>query len=509
MNSLGLAATFVAAGLLAGRLLGFVRELVLAHQFGASIEMDALVLAMAIPDGMTNMVLSGPLAIAIVPVLARHATEDSNDRFDSIAWPLWRIGAVISVLVAAIGLLAAPFLIRFLTPGLDPKTTTIATACLRVAFLAVPFTGAALIASPILQARRSFGAPAAATFVFNLALVVSILLLAPRYGVVGVVWGAVIASLLRAALLHHVVRSFIRQPTTLSMTEEHWRLLSLIPIAIVVSSLRDTYFLIDRAFVAYFPTGGISALAFADRLTQVPLGLAAGVAASSLLPFMALSATRENKRTTGLYTRAGVTFAVICLLPAAVAFTLLSKPLVSSVFMRGAFGVDAVHMTSTVLSILALSMPFQGISAVLTAAMFVTRRQNAVLYVSLGSIALHALVNWIIVPSLGYVGVAVSITLCHVVHAFALAAAMSTRFDFMSAADAGDSVRVGIVTGFTAVLVGFMTHSLLPLLEFSQLTTLVVGLITTVAAFAVGMYILFPVARTATALRARLLPVDP
>lgn len=508
MTSLGQAAVFVAAGMVAGRFLGFVRELLLAHQFGTTVEMDALVVALAIPDGMTNILLGGPLAVAIVPALAEYARDGANDRFNSVAWPLLTIGTCITAVGAAAGVITAPAIIHFLTPGLEQKTAATAATCLRVALLAVPFTGTALIAIPILQARRSFRTPSIATVVFNLTLIASIIVLAPAYGVEGVVWGAVLAAIVRAILLHRAVGAFLRRPTVLSFNNEHWRLLRIIPAAIVASALRDVYLFIDRAFAAHLPAGGISALSYADRLTQLPLGLIAGTAASSLMPFMALSASCKDNCTIGVYTRAGVSFAVITLVPAAIAFSLLAEPIVSSVYMRGAFGPDAVHVTSNALSIIAISVPFQGISAVLTASLFVARRQTAALSISLCAIALHAVTNQMLVPSMGYVGVAISITFCYVVHAFALGALQARRLALLNSSDLLDVAKIGVVTVSTGVILTFTLRLFVPIVGASHEASMVTGFIVTGAAFSAGMFALFPGLRTVTSLRTRLLPTD-
>lgn len=357
------------AGTLAGRVLGFIREALLARRFGLGEELDVLVAALSVPDLLTFFLMGTATSAAIVPYLAKQRANEARGVLASESSALLDAGMLVFLALGCTGALAAGPMIDILAPGLDTVEADRAQELTRWAMIGVLFTGLTLVQGPILQASGHFRSSAFATASYNTVIVAGLLVLWPLIGTATVIGITIFASVVRWLLHERALRQlglrwrpFLhRSPGALAAVA------AAMPAAMAVS-LSDIGILVDRHYASLRQSGALAAVTLADRLVALPLGVVAGSIAVAALP--ALAASRQNteafRRLLAHALWRAVGFATVT----AVGLVVLHQPLVALAFGGGAFTDAEVVLTAKVLACYAPSMPFVAAGLVLGRAAF-------------------------------------------------------------------------------------------------------------------------------------------
>ena len=185
---------------LASRILGFVRQAVIASLFGVGPEADAWFAAFRIPDTLFTLFAGGALVSALIPVYTRY--RDSDDRKDlrRLATGLFNLVAVFMIVVGALGAVFAQPLTDLIVPGFDEPTKELTARATRWLMLSPLLLGLAAVAKGISQSERRFLIPAAGPVFYNMGTIAGGVLLAGQHGIMGLVWGTVAGAFIHLAI---------------------------------------------------------------------------------------------------------------------------------------------------------------------------------------------------------------------------------------------------------------------------------------------------------------------
>ncbi|MFZ5557647.1 MAG: murein biosynthesis integral membrane protein MurJ [Pseudomonadota bacterium] len=350
MNLLRALAT-VSSMTLLSRVLGFVRDVLIARIFGAGLATDAFFVAFRLPNLLRRLFAEGAFSQAFVPVLAeyknRHGLDATRHLVD-------RVAAVLALAVAAVallGVLAAPAIIYVSAPGFakTPERFDLTVALLRITFPYIAFISLTALGAGILNTWSRFWVPAFTPVLLNLCFIGAALWLAPQVDppVMALAWavfaGGIVQLAFQVPFLARIgmlprFRVDFRNPGVR-------RVLALMGPALFGVSVGQISLLINTIFASFLVTGSVSWLYYADRLMEFPSGLLGVALGTVLLPSLAKHHADRSRDEYARLLDWGLRLTVLLTVPAAAALALLAVPLIATLFHHGAFGADDVWMT--------------------------------------------------------------------------------------------------------------------------------------------------------------------
>ncbi len=431
----------LALGNVASRVLGLAREITLTNLFGASAAIDAFNVAIIVPRALYDLLISGHVNSALIPVLSEVAARDGRRE-------LWRLFSallsMVTVLLALLVLLLELFaqqVVGIVGGGLEPHTLTLAADLLRLTAPALIFLGWFSLFAGALYALRIFAWPAFAGVGFNAVIVlVTIALVSPlqivvSVGVSGAQWSqARPANAITAVALGWLAGSLLQlalQLPGLWAARLRWapawrhpalRQIGRLYTPVMFSLLLDT--LVIRSFSYNLATQSIAGatgyMNWATTLTQFPQGLVATAISIAILPtlsrqaaLMTAAARAAFRDTLGL----GLRLAITLILPATAALFVLATPVIALLFEHGAFTATDTQITATALRLYLPGLPFAALDLLLVYAFYA--RQDTLTPALVGALSLlvYILIAIALFPVLGLFSLMIADSVKHIIHA--------------------------------------------------------------------------------------------
>lgn len=366
MNLLG-AFLSVSGWTLVSRIVGLVRDVIIAATFGAGALVDAFFAAFRLPNTLRRFTAEGALTQAFVPAY-KDARRQNPDEAAAFAGNLLFLLAASLSALAALVVLAAPAVIALLAPGL--KEAELAAAMLRIVFPYIVLISIVALFAGILNADSRFRAAAAAPVLLNLCLIAAAWWLAPLMmePITALAWGVLAGGILQTAFIGICVWRARLWPQIRPHRPDAriFRALSKMGQSSLGAGATQINLLINLALASLLPAGSISWLYYADRLMELPAGLLGAALATVVLPALSGSLPQQANKILDEALRLVLLLAA----PAAVGMALLATPTVRTLFAYGAFTANDVAMTAR--AVIAYSAGTIGLVAIrpLAAAFF-------------------------------------------------------------------------------------------------------------------------------------------
>lgn len=414
-KTIGGAALLIALSGVASRVLGFVRDRILASQFGAGDALDAYYAAFRIPDLLYGLLVAGALSAAFVPIFTELISDDKEEE----AWTL--TSGVLTLIALAIGVLSllgilfAPFVLSVLAPGFEAEKLATTITLTRVMLLSPLFLGMSAVFGGVLISLKRFAAYALAPVFYNLGIIFGALFLTEKLGVTGLAWGVVLGAVLHMLIQYPAIkqagfnyRGTLRQFTV--DTRIRKVLLLMIPRSLSMG-VTQISLLAVTAFASLLASGSLAAYTFANNIQSVPLGLF-GVA-FSLAVFPSLSVYAAKKQD-GLFfktlaeTSRRILFFVI---PISIAMIIFRAQFVRVILGAGNFDWEDTIVTFELLKFFAISLFAQSLIPLFARAFFAFQNTKTPLYIALASEAIHIASIPFLLPYFDVEALAIAFTL--------------------------------------------------------------------------------------------------
>ena len=350
-RKLTFAALVLSASVLLSRLLGFVRDALIAYLLGAGSETDAYYAAFTLPDLMNYFLAGGTLSITFIPLYTRFIAkgrDEDGDRLMSVV--LTNMGLLLATMLV-VGEVYAPELVGKLFPGFGARELVRTTELTRIVMPAQLFFYIGGVLAAILMARERFVAVAAVPLVYNFSIIAFGIVLHDSMGVAGFSVGALVGAFLGPFLIPLLaVRRAVPFRLRLNFRDKDFlRYVKLtLPLMLGVSLLTADEW-IGRFFGSSMERGTITWLNNARRLMLVPMALIGQAAGQAALPFLsrlvAQQRTKEMREVLGATLRAAAYLAIVCAAFAAV----YSDAIIAIVYQRGAYLVSDSSRTAAIL----------------------------------------------------------------------------------------------------------------------------------------------------------------
>jgi putative peptidoglycan lipid II flippase len=457
-----LQSTSIVSGMtLLSRVLGLVRDIVFARYFGATIVMDAFIVANRIPNMLRRFFAEGAFSQGFVPVMAQYRARNDHPQarqlVDAVAGTLG-LGLFI---ITLIGVVAAPLLVLMVAPGFvgDDGRFDLASAMTRFTFPYLFFVSLTAFAGGILNTYGKFAAPAFTPVILNVVLIASAMWLSPHLAEPGMAlaYGVLLAGIVQLVFQIPFLAKIhaIPKPRWRPRHEGVRRIGKLMVPAVFGSSVAQVNVLVGGIIASMLGVGKVSLLYYSDRLMEFPLGLFSIALATVTLPH--LSRQHAAASVVGFSHTVDWSMKLVFLIatPAAVGLAVLSEPLVATIFYGGEFSAFDVRMTA--LSLQAFSLGLIGFSVVKILAPAYFAREDTKTPVKVGLVALA--VNLVLSVTLAWTLTRAGYAGTHAGLALAISVAALVNAWLLWRGLRRDGV-VGVSEGWGALLLRFLVANL-------------------------------------------------
>lgn len=363
LRQIGRDGSRVSLAILLSRLVGFLRDMLIAERFGTGALADLFYVAYRIPNMLRELFAEGALSSAFIPALTRTLSQEGPEEARSLYNGVFLILSVLLFMVVTAGEILAPRILGLLAPGwtIDPGRQALGTLMIRIMFPFLYFISLSALLMGVFNARRFFFVPAASPIAFSLALIAATLVPSTFFPgpailllSLGVLLGGVAQWGVQWVLNRRDGGLRLTGNTDLGAAWRDARVRSVLrKILPAVGGLWVTQgnLLIATLFGSYLATGTIAALYYAMRLIQFPLGLIGAAIATVLLPLLSVHASREGGSREALIDTLvhGYRASFFLMIPASAGLVALREPLIGLLFEHGRFNHESAEMTALAL----------------------------------------------------------------------------------------------------------------------------------------------------------------
>lgn len=429
MNLLRALAT-VSAMTLLSRVLGFVRDFVIARMFGAGMATDAFFVAFKLPNLLRRMFAEGAFSQAFVPILGEYKNQRGEADTRTLVDHVCTLLSLVLFGITALGIVAAPILVWISAPGFssDPGKFELTVTLTQITFPYILFMSLVALSGGILNTWSKFALPAFTPVLLNLAFIGMALFAAPYFDppVLALAWAVFIGGLLQLAIQIPALKKITMLPRPSLNWRAAWadpgvrRVCTLMGPALIGVSVSQISLLINTIFASFLKTGSVSWLYYADRLMEFPAGMLGAALGTILLPSLSRLHASGNTDEYSKLLDWGLRLTLLLAAPAALALAILAVPLISTLFFHGAFTANDVFQTRSALIAYAIGLTGLIMIKVLAPGFYARQNVRTPVRIALISLGMTQLMNLAFVGWLEHAGLALSIGLAACLNAVLL-----------------------------------------------------------------------------------------
>ena len=425
MNLLRALAT-VSSMTLLSRILGFVRDFVIARTFGAGAATDAFFVAFKLPNLLRRLFAEGAFSQAFVPILAEFKNRRGETATRTLIDRVTSLLALVLLAVTALGVAAAPILVYISAPGFaaDASKFELTISLTRLTFPYIFFMSLVAMAGGILNTWSRFAIPAFTPVLLNLSFIGMALFAAPHFAepVMALGWAVFLGGALQLALQVPALLKIGMLPRLTSIRlawqdEGVRRIMLLMAPAVIGVSVSQISLLINTIFASFLKTGSVSWLYYADRLMEFPAGMLGAALGTILLPTLAKLHASQRPADYSSLLDWGLRLTLLLALPASLGLAMAGVPLIVTLFHYGAFTANDVAMTRAALLGYCVGLTGLILVKVLAPAFYARQNIRTPVKIALISLAVTQALNLVLIGPFGHAGLALSISMAAMVNA--------------------------------------------------------------------------------------------
>lgn len=409
------------------RIIGFVRDMVLANLFGASAGLDAFLMAFKIPNFMRRLFAEGAFSQSFVPVLSEYRTCQSDIK--PFVNKVFSALSVVLMGVTILGVVAAPFFIQLFAPGFEggDERFELAVRLLRLTFPYLFFISLTAFASGIQNAYQQFAVPALTPVLLNVCLIMAAIFsgyFTP--GVMALAWGVLLAGVLQFL----VQWPFLAKLNLVPSFQWDWqdagvkRVLKLMVPALIGASVMQINLLVDTIFASFLPVGSLTWLYYSERLLEFPIGVFGVALATVVLPHLSQEYAQKSQNGFSASIDWALRWILLIGVPATIGLVWLAGPVLTTLFQYGHFTAQDVLMAERSLIALSLGLTCFLAVKVLVSAFYARQNTKFPVKVALLAMLINVGLNFVLIGPLAHAGLALASSLSSIFNVLILLAAL-------------------------------------------------------------------------------------
>lgn len=457
------AAFIISLAGIASRLLGLIRDRILAGQFGAGDTLDVYYAAFRIPDLIYNLVMVGALSAAFIPVFTQLITEKK----EGDAWKL--SSGILSIQIIAVGALSillailAPFLMKLITPGFSGEKMDSTILFTRIMFLSPFLLGVSAIIGGILVSFKKFLVYSLAPIFYNVGIIIGAVFFVRWMGPIGLAWGVILGAALHMIIQYPSAKSsgFAFSPVRFNVLGDSnvRKVLKLMIPRTLTIAVSQINFTIITVFASTLAAGSLAVFNFANNIQSAPLGLFGVSFAIAVFPTLSAYAAgkKENEFATALSkTLSQILFFVV---PISVFIFMLRAQTVRVLLGSGAFDWNDTKLTLQTLGILVISLFAQALLPLLTRAFYALQNTKTPLYIAIASGIINIIAIIALIRDYEIIGLAVAFSISSIANMLLLLIFLRKSIPDINIREIYDSAaRIILASFFGAVVIQIMKN---------------------------------------------------
>ena len=397
------------------RVLGFVRDTIVARTFGAGMATDAFFVAFKLPNLLRRIFAEGAFSQAFVPILAEYKAQQGEEATRTFLAYVSGLLTLVLAVVTLLGMLAAPLVIWITAPGFadTPEKFALTSSLLRVTFPYILLISLASLAGAVLNTWNRFSVPAFVPTLLNISMIVFALFLTPYFDppIMAMAWATLVGGLAQFLYqLPHLKRIGMLVLPRLNLRDSGvWRVMKQMGPAILGVSVSQISLIINTIFASFLAAGSVSWMYYADRLMELPSGVLGVALGTILLPALSRTYAKADRQEYSRLLDWGLRLCFLLVLPCSAALALLSEPLTVSLFQYGRFDAHDALMTQRALVAYAVGLLGIILVKVLAPGFYAQQNIKTPVKIALFTLAVTQVLNLILIGPLQHVGLALAI----------------------------------------------------------------------------------------------------
>lgn len=404
------------------RVLGLVRAGIIAYYFGASAMTDAFFSAFKISNFFRQLLGEGALGSSFIPLYNERVESEGEENSKQFIYSILNLLFVFSTIVTILMIIFSQGIIDGIVSGFPDETKIIASRLLKIMSVYFVFISLSGMVCAILNNFKQFAVPASTSIFFNLAIILASMYFGKIYGIDALAYGVVIGGLFQFLV---VLPAFFKIMKGYSFKID-WKDPYLKKIFIMICPMligivaRQVNTIVDQMFASYLAEGGVSALENATRLYLLPVGVF-GVSISTVI-FPALSKAMSKNDLDGATDNIikGLNILLFLIIPSTAVLTFYAPEVIRLTLSYGKFDEEAVRVTSQALLYYSLGLYFYTAIYLMTRAFYSVKNSKYPVKFSIISIVINIVLNFLLIKSMAYRGLALSTSIASGVNFFLL-----------------------------------------------------------------------------------------
>jgi putative peptidoglycan lipid II flippase len=450
------AAALVSGATIFSRLLGFVRDAIIAGYFGQTASVDQYNAAYVIPDTLYLLLIGGAISSAFVPVVSEYLSHGQDDEAERVVNIALNLVLVFMLPLVGLGILLAPWLVQIVAIGFTREPGAVAhTAYLtRIMLGAVVFHAINGVLVGQQYARKSFWATAIGPLFYNVGIIVVGALFGRIIGIQAFAWGVLIGAFVNFVIqAWGVLRLGFRYRWVFDLYHPGLVRIArlMLPVAFGVG-LSQLNLIINQTFLAsLLPAGDINALRLASRIMLTPVSLASSLAIT-LLPNLTELATQGRLDAFRQYLSTGLRVVIFVTLPSSVGLLLLGHPLVAALFRHGRFDAHNVTVTAGALTFYTLGIVAYGGIEIVVRGFYAVQDTRTPVIIDAVVVVTGFLLSWVLLHVMAQNGLALAYSLVGYLNLLLLTIWLSRRIRGL---DGRRVLRTLVRSAMASLIMGF------------------------------------------------------
>ncbi len=407
------AAGILMVAMMLSRVLGYVREAVLASSFGASWETDAFLAAFTIPDLFYDLLVGGILSAAFIPVFSSYLATDREEEAWEMASTMINLTVLLMAACIIFGMVFTVPLTKLVAYNFSGETLDLAVKLTRVMFPAFVILALNGLIMGILNSYKHFAAPAIGSVAYNFFIIVFGLVFAKQWGIMAFAVGVVVGHIANLVIqLPVLYKKGLRYKFILNLRHPGVRkmLILMLPAMLGMAANRINL-IVNQTIASTINEGSITALRLANRLMWLPLGVFAGSIAVAVFPTMTSQAARKEMTDFKNTLSMGLRSIFLVIIPASVGLAVLSEPIIRMLFERGEFTHGATKITAYALIFYCVGLFAQAAIWIITRAFYALQDTLRPVLIAISTIVINIALNLLLRPYMAEKGLALAFSL--------------------------------------------------------------------------------------------------
>jgi putative peptidoglycan lipid II flippase len=472
------------------KVLAIIKEMVVAHRFGISPDLDVFNIAYAFP-GILLLILTGALVQAFIPLYHEWRSQLPSEQADARACALLWAAVLFFMLLATALYLLSPQVFALTGYGFDTVRQLEGVRLQQLLAMLLVMDGAGAVLAALLQAKKRFMHLQTAPLFLNILSILILLWFAPQLGIDALVWGLVIGTLCKSMYMAVVLQRQGFSFTARFMPERSECAVFIMLMLPLLGSalLANCNLLVDQIMATGLSAGSVSSLRYAFRIYDMPVQIVILAFSRALFPFISQQAALMDFEGLRRYFKQSIILVCLLSVPATTGAMVLAHDMVAVLFQRGAFDAAAAAQTAEVLILYSLGLFFSAYCFV-NGVFFAALKQTAPLfYMGVLSTGLNIALNYLLMRLMGVQGIALSTTLTAACIACAFLYMLKQRLGITDFSQVLANARIIGLAGLIMLGAGWIIRSMLASMGFGPVALFCVTGTGMLAVYCAGLWL--------------------